>query len=103
MQSVILTQGCGCSVSRQLIHPSKKDVLVLSDHKLIMNCKISPIRTELFFFSSCDARGGEWCGGRDRRRPPLSKFKTRDTAAEITLPTSTLDCKTVVFFSSKSV
>ena len=50
MQSVILTQGCGCSVSRQLIHPSKKDVLVLSDHKLIMNCKISPIRTGLFFF-----------------------------------------------------
>ena len=50
MQSVILTQGCGCSVFRQLIHPSKKDVLVLSDHKLIMNCKISPIRTELFFF-----------------------------------------------------
>ena len=57
MQSVILTQGCGCSVFRQLIHPSKKDVLVLSDHKLIMNCKISPIRTELFF-SSCDAGGG---------------------------------------------
>ena len=104
MQSVILTQGCGCSVSRQLIHPSKKDVLVLSDHKLIMNCKISPIRTELFFFlPATPGGGGEWCGGRDRRRPPLSKFKTRDTAAEITLPTSTLDCKTVVFFSSKSV
>ena len=58
MQSVILTQGCGCSVSRQLIHPSKKDVLVLSDHKLIMNCKISPIRTELFFFLPATPGGG---------------------------------------------
>ena len=58
MQSVILTQGCGCSVSRQLIHPSKKDVLVLSDHKLIMNCKISPIRTGLFFFFPRRAGGG---------------------------------------------
>ena len=103
MQSVILTQGCGCSVSRQLIHPSKKDVLVLSDHKLIMNCKISPIRTGLFFFFPRRAGGGgsgevgETAGG------PLSNFKTRDTASEITLPTSTLDCKTVGFFSSKSV
>ena len=70
MQSVILTQGCGCSVFRQLIHPSKKDVLVLSDHKLIMNCKISPIRTELFFFF-LRRGGGGWCGGRDRRRRPL--------------------------------
>ena len=104
MQSIILTQGCGCSVSRQLIHPSKKDVLVLSDHKLIMKCKISPFRTGLFF-SSCDARGvgmgrvGETSGG------PLSNFKSHDTAAEITLPISMLDCKTVVFlfFSSKSV
>ena len=58
MQSVILTQGCGCSVFRQLIHPSKKDVLVLSDHKLIMNCKISPIRTELFFFFLRRGGGG---------------------------------------------
>ena len=49
MQSIILTQGCGCSVSRKLIHPSKKDVLMLSDHKLIMNCKINPFRTGLFF------------------------------------------------------
>ena len=96
MQSVILTQGCGCSVFRQLIHPSKKDVLVLSDHKLIMNCKISPIWTDLFFFFLRRGGGsgavGETAGG------PLSNFKTRDTAAEITLPTSTLDCKTVVFF-----
>ena len=58
MQSIILTQGCGCSVSRQLIHPSKKDVLVLSDHKLIMNCKISPFRTGLFFFFLRRAGGG---------------------------------------------
>ena len=61
MQSIILTQGCGCSVSRQLIHPSKKDVFVLSDHKLIMKCKISPFRTGLFFFvpATCGGWGGE--------------------------------------------
>ena len=63
MQSVILTQGCGCSVSRQLIHPSKKDVLVLSDHKLIMNCKISPIRTERFFFLPATPGGGSGAVG----------------------------------------
>ena len=74
MQSIILTQGCGCSVSRQLIHPSKKDVLVLSDHKLIMNCKISPFRTGLFF-SSCDARGlgrGRVRWGRPPEAPSLT-------------------------------
>ena len=100
MQSVILTQGCGCSVFRQLIHPSKKDVLVLSDHKLIMNCKISPIRTELFFFFLRRGGGGSGAVG-ETAGGPLSNFKTRDTAAEITLPTSTLDCKTVVFFFLK--
>ena len=67
MQSIILTQGCGCSVSRQLIHPSKKDVLVLSDHKLIMNCKISPFRTGLFFFFLRRAGGGGGAGGRVMR------------------------------------
>ena len=74
MQSIILTQGCGCSVSRQIIHPSKKDVLVLSDHKLIMKCKISPFRTGLFF-SSCDARGvgrGRVRWGRPLEAPSLT-------------------------------
>ena len=85
MQSIILTQGCGCSVSRQLIHPSKKDVLVLSDHKLIMNCKISPFRTGLFFFFLRRAGGGGGgsggggpAGGRVMRweRPPEARSLT---------------------------